>query len=283
MKTLYIFFIAFVLITLNACEQDPWGPQAVYIHSPVASPDGRKIAYISNPDNHNRFKIYLVDIDGKNIKSLGEEISWTNYISWSPDGSLLAYSDGILTLQGDKVTGFRPMNVPDKRLDEPDWSPDGKTILFRTNMELHLTDPFFKNIRKLPFTGEHPKWHPNGKDIIYTEDNNIFVSDTLIQNKVQLTNTGTLDIPFFYPSFSPDGKMIVYQNRVYGGRSTQMFVMNSDGSNPVLLDEGFSPVWTPDSKHIIYVKKEDGDNLWKISIEDKSKEKLTEYTYSKSH
>ena len=56
--------------------------------------------------------------------------------------------------------------------------------------------------------------------------------------------------------FSPDGKKIAFESRRLG-KDTQIWVANSDGTNPAPLTEGAegvggSPRWSPDSRSIVF-------------------------------
>ena len=64
---------------------------------PAWSPDGERIAFMSNRDGHN--KIYTMDADGFDITLLTDDVSiggWTSppdmSLTWSPDGQYIAFS-----------------------------------------------------------------------------------------------------------------------------------------------------------------------------------------------
>lgn len=80
---------------------------------------------------------------------------------------------------------------------------------------------------------------------------------------VQVTYSVTID-----PSFSPDGKRMVYITVVAGVE--QLFIADADGGHPRQIthdDYGHEdPSWSPDGKHIAYVSLKDGGEV--ISIID---------------
>jgi Tol biopolymer transport system component len=51
-----------------------------------------------------------------------------------------------------------------------------------------------------------------------------------------------------HPSWSPDGKRIVYSDYEKG----TLWIMNADGSGKVELGEGSAPHWSPDGRQIVY-------------------------------
>ena len=118
--------------------------------SPVWSPDGTKIAFVStrqgpDPDRHQNSDIFVVD-----AKAGAEPRQLTTYLgadggrpSWSPDGQWIAYFQGdetkYLAYDINKLAiipaGGGAPKVLTAALDRPvsgqiSWSPDGKTLTF---------------------------------------------------------------------------------------------------------------------------------------------------------
>lgn len=59
-------------------------------HHPAISPDGKKIAFVSDRDGGN--EIYTMDIDGSNVKRITRNRWLDQYPAWSPDGKKLVYT-----------------------------------------------------------------------------------------------------------------------------------------------------------------------------------------------
>jgi len=82
----------------------------------------------------------------------------------------------------------------------------------------------------------------------------IYLIDLDGKNPRRLTNNKFSDL---YPNLSPDGRRIVFESgrlRSPGDPDnlSDLFTMNSDGSNQRHLLRGSSASWSPDGKHIVY-------------------------------
>src|SRR5688572_24697944 len=64
----------------------------VYDSNPVWSPDGQKIAFISNRDYH--FSLYVMNADGSNSHLVTDKVLELGEPAWSPDGGKIAFSAG---------------------------------------------------------------------------------------------------------------------------------------------------------------------------------------------
>ena len=104
---------------------------------PTWSPDGRKIAFVSNRNGGN-IQIWVIDADGKNPVRLTDGVS-DSYPDWSPDGKTILYVASHVPEDHDLAPGgivAMDADGKDKRLlknkggTHPSWSPDGTKIAF---------------------------------------------------------------------------------------------------------------------------------------------------------
>ena len=130
--------------------------------APSWSPDGKRIAFISDRDGHvpkgrvlPNFEIYVMDADGRNQQNLTNHPSHDSSPSWSPDGKRIAFVSGrdrFLDIHGFPTSeiyvmdadGENPQNLTNNRNDDgaPSWSPDGKRIVFMSEREGHFIGDF---------------------------------------------------------------------------------------------------------------------------------------------
>ena len=70
--------------------------------SPAWSPDGRKIAFISN--RSGEAQIWLIDVDGGEARQLTHIKTGASGPKWSPDGKMILFSSFVLPGKCDKCT-----------------------------------------------------------------------------------------------------------------------------------------------------------------------------------
>ena len=239
---------------------------------PTWSPDGKRIAFVSNRDGHVHFRhgwpvyeIYVMDADGGNPQNLTNNPDDDRYPAWSPDGKRIAFVSmrdrhvidfaptyEIYVMDTD---GGNPQNLTNDRNDDrqPAWSPDGKRIVFVSERAGH-------------FRGE----------VGITSE--IYVMDTDGGNQQRLTENRRSDLQ---PSWSPNGERIAFASDRRGDfENFEIYVMDTDGGNQQKLTNNrgydWSPSWSPDSRRIafssdrdgrtdIYVMDADGGNLQNLT------------------
>lgn len=165
----------------------------------------------------------------------------------------------------------------------PDWSPDGKRIVYTTNDGLFITNrDGTGNVQVGKSRGGEPSWSSDGERIIFFSSCNLFVVNIDGSNERELSyEKGEFDICSWSPDWSPDGKRVVFLgmmsiNNIYGHINNEdLFIVNTDGSGlrritenyftesePTLIpDAGYysptytgekDPAWSPDGKSIAF-------------------------------
>jgi TolB protein len=240
---------------------------------PSVSPDGTRIVFDSNRlraegDPFNTSDLFVMNADGTAQTSLVRGSSAT----WSPDNRMIAFHasasgtgkpinflPGAATTDSDlfvmDIDGFiknraRPKNITNNPAaidDDPDWSPQGRKIVFTSHAvtdttdnhataEIYVVDADGKGKpTRLTNNNEEeraPSWSSDGKRIVFCcrrggPDLEICVMNADGTGQMQLTENAIGDLT---PSWSPDGKKIVFHRRVGERGQFQLFLINADGT-----------------------------------------------------
>jgi dipeptidyl aminopeptidase/acylaminoacyl peptidase len=170
-----------------------------HVYTPAWSPDGSKLACVSDEPGNN--EIYVVNADGSGSTRATDNKADDRDPAWSPDGSKLVYAS----------------------------DPTGKKVyqLFVLDLKTGKSTPITEGAG----SNYSPAWSPDGKQIAFisTRDRfpNIYVMDVTVRSP-QLLTIGAGSSTSRDPDWSSDGKYIVFASNRTGG-VFNLFIMTPDG------------------------------------------------------
>jgi tricorn protease len=142
------------------------------------SPDGAKIAFVSDLDGED--ELYLINQDGtgKAVELTHGFHAMLNKLTWAPDGKRIAFSDKdgklyVLTLDDKKVT--QVAQDPRGRIGSYPWSADGGYLAYTMNAASgftsvyvwSVTDGQSHRVTNELYDSENPAWDPDGNFLYY--------------------------------------------------------------------------------------------------------------------
>jgi dipeptidyl aminopeptidase/acylaminoacyl peptidase len=246
--------------------------------SPRWSPDGRRLAFVSNRgDDKAPGQIYVIPAEGGGeARKLTDLKESATDLTWSPDSTRIAFSsrvrDEAYEEEEDSKRKPRRFTRLFHKLDSVGFVGDRRTHVFVVDVEAgevtQVTDGDCED--------GHPAWTADGAKLIFTATrgerwdaeliNRLYVVDATGGEPSQLTgDEGSYETPVY----SPDGTRIAYRYTVEDGthpHHTQLGVMNADGTGATLLTESLDRQCAPypDYREPIW----DGDRLV-FTVEDR--------------
>lgn len=246
-KGIFSTRIAYVLkrgprFELQVADADGFNPQAVLsslepIRSPKWSPDGSKIAYVSFESRKS--SVIVQDLATGQRKTVAN-FRGDNYApSWSPDGSKLVVTlskDSVAQIYVISAAGGEAVRVLDSNSMDLNatFSGDGKDIIFVSERsggaQLYIVPAAGGTPRRLTFEGgnnTNPRMSPDGKLVAFVsrEAGRLRIATLeLATGQINVLTDGPLDDS---PSFSPNGRTILYEDKS-GGRG-KLGAVSADG------------------------------------------------------
>lgn len=239
---------------------------------PAISPDGTKIAFISDRDGMSN--VWTMNLDGSNPKQITKEKQ--NIIhspKWSPDGEYIAATKGIMSSRsipageiwmyhrsgGGGLTIKRRVNGrrDQKNIADPAFSPDGKYLYWTQDTTSGFTFSYNRDPLKSIFS---------------------IIRYDLAKGREEFLTGGVGGA--IVPTPAPDGKTVAFIRRIRNKTVLFLKDLETGDETPLYtemerdMQEGFGSEgyyayfdWTPDGKNIVFWT---AGKFHKLSLADKS-------------
>jgi Tol biopolymer transport system component/tRNA A-37 threonylcarbamoyl transferase component Bud32 len=257
---------------------------------PAFSPDGKEFVFARNSkDNWDIYQQRLSGLEPRNLTA--DSPADDTQPAYSSDGEWIAFRSeregGGIFVMG--ATGDAPRKISDLGY-YPDWSPDGKEIIFTT---VPVVDPFSRgaNARLYAYNREtgqrrelaagndavQARWSPRGLRIAYwakdeRAQRDIWTVSPKGGDPVRVTNDNETD---WNPVWAPDGRSIYFISNRKGTASLwRIPVDEASGRATGLPEPALGPltqIWqlnlTRDGRRLAYVERQLRENIYVLKFD----------------
>lgn len=225
--------------------------------SPSWSPDGSTVAYTSF--RTKKPELYTMNVDSGSQRQLTKREGLEMGAKFAKDGGSIvasASTAGVSNLVTFDLSGrmLRTLTNSSNVDISPSLSPDGGQLAFCSNRaggpQVFVMSAGGGEARRLSYTSSNyctsPAWSPKGEQIAFvcrTGGFQIYVAPAAGGAASQLTFTGDNEDP----SWSPDGRYLMFSSTGYGGRKIMILPLQT--GIPKAIETGRSddsqPSWSP--------------------------------------
>jgi Tol biopolymer transport system component/DNA-binding winged helix-turn-helix (wHTH) protein len=211
------------------------------------------------------------------------------YPAISPDGNSVVYcsdqSGGFEIYVKQLVPGSREIQLTSdgKQNLEPAWSPDRRLIAYysRDRGGIWVMPALGGAARQIAEFGSRPAWSPDGSMIAFQSEplsellgfhigsSTIWIVSAQGGNAKPITQVGNPTGGHGVPSWSPDGKRIVFVSREITEATLWTVSIEDAGLKQITRSRNiYDPTYSPDGQYIYYpaVTSGSGFGLWKARI-----------------
>ncbi|NRB51805.1 MAG: S9 family peptidase [Saprospiraceae bacterium] len=293
------------LMNIDGSEHRPISAGKFQAHNPIWSPDGKKLAFISNEQGSSQ--IFVRWNDSGETAAISNLTEPPSALKWSPDGKLICFSKlgpeapvqiGKLPQPPEGATWAAPAKMTDQlifRFDGVGEIKPGYNQLFVISAEggapKQITTGDYHN-GGFAYSGPSYDWSPDSKSIILSANRTENWENELFESEIyefllaggqpkQLTKRKGPDREIVV---SPDGKHIAYtgfNDRRQGYQVRHLHLANRDGSNIRILAENldrtiYAPRWAADGQSIYALFTTEGETKLAQFMLDGSYELIVE-------
>lgn len=277
----------------------------------AVSPDGNQLLYVEinksvrsyitnmrdrNSGNYYDCQMYLLrDISRPSKTPLGLTFSYDP--AWNKSGKefvFTALENNQFKLVRANVEGGRKTYITRTPIGNEDGEPDIKNNVILCHTKINgkwqiVTLNYDGTEITLVCEGYSPSWHPTENKFVFIRDGGIFEMDLDLNQATEIYKD--VDFPCYKPSYSKDGKYILFSQltpvntkgsmisslskriiSIANSRTNiHLYLISSDGMNKTQLTSGavdaYTPVWGADNTIFFISAANNKTDIWKAKVQ----------------
>ncbi|MBI3799503.1 MAG: S9 family peptidase [Deltaproteobacteria bacterium] len=239
------------------------GTAARVEHDLAWSPDGHRLAFLSDREKPGQFQLYVAaagETSGRKVTNLTGSLAKPR---WSPDGKVLAL---LFSENAPRTPGPLEPRTPDTGVVE-------EHVYEQRLITVELASGRIRSISPADLYVYEYDWSPDGNSFVATAahgagDNNWWFAQlyTIAVASGETHSILTPSLQIAEPRWSPDGKSIAFigglmsDEDITGG---DIFIVPATGGEPRNVTAGMKAsaswlAWLPTSNHILFTEHSDG-------------------------
>jgi len=273
--------------------------------APTFSPDGRRIAFLSNRSGSTQ--IHVMWLDTREMAQLTHVELEPSAPTWSPDGSKIAFAartpDESPRLAIKLPASPRGAELAKSAVlvDRPTWGADGVGPVSSGFVHVFVVDAATggtpRRVTSGDFNHDAPAWAPDGKTLYLSGIRKPGAEYLRNDSEIYRIDLDTLDVraltdrkgPDDEPEVSPDGRWIAYigyDDQRFTNHIDSLYLMDNAGGSKRAWATGLPSTpsdvtWAPDGGGVYYTMEEKGEsNVYFVSTKTGAQpQKITSGTH----